>query len=238
MSAGFRFDAPRNLAVFVCEHVGRHGSPILQVAHDAEGDWQFLCGSDHSDDDKPMLVGLGHMVDQDPSVNEVAEMGCHHTASRSSVGAAWRIVDDLEADVLRNIREHGCHVMLIAPDDEGSGFAYSIGLDPELIVVGLPIELMHSMVNALGSRMRDGERAEPGQPVYGLLEAATCTVLEMERRRYKEYLGYALWYHRGPDFRTLQIVWPSKVSGRFPWEPGGEGIRDRQPLLGPYSPMS
>jgi hypothetical protein len=37
MSSDFRFDAPRNLAVYVCEHVGRDGYPILLVVRDEDG---------------------------------------------------------------------------------------------------------------------------------------------------------------------------------------------------------
>jgi hypothetical protein len=231
MGSDFRFDAPRNLGVFVCEHVGRGGKPILMVVHDEEGDWQFLCGGDHGEGEKPMLVGLGHVVGQDPSVNELGEM-CHdHTAMRAAHGAPWEIVDGMEEKVLQNIREHGWHVMRIAEDDEGPGFAYSIGLDPELIVFGLRSDVMHSMINELGARLRSGERLAPGDVVEGLLVDAKCVLVEVERSQYREYFGYALWYHKGPSFRALQIVWPSKTTGALPWEDGGESLRAHQPVL-------
>jgi hypothetical protein len=44
----FEFDEARNTMVFVCARV-RDGAPVLWVSHDENGDWQFLCGGDHSD---------------------------------------------------------------------------------------------------------------------------------------------------------------------------------------------
>jgi hypothetical protein len=233
MSEDFEFDAPRNLGVFVCAHVGTGGAPILEVAHDEDGDWQFLCGGDHGEDDNPMLVCLGHVVDGDPTLNQLAEMCTSHTATRTAPGSPWVVVDEMEAHVHRNIREHGWHVMIISGDDDGPGFAYSIGLDPELIVFGLKTEVMHWMINELGARMRGGEPCAPGDRVEGLLEGATCAVVEVDRDHYRGHFGYALWYHGGPSFRALQIVWPSKTTGTFPWEPGGESLRRDQPVLGP-----
>lgn len=46
---GWRFFEPQNQAVFTTRPVLDDGLPILRVVHDADGDWQFLCG----DDDRP-----------------------------------------------------------------------------------------------------------------------------------------------------------------------------------------
>jgi hypothetical protein len=42
----------------------------------SNGDWQFLCGGDHSgeSDDKPLLDCLENVVLRDPSLNELAAM--------------------------------------------------------------------------------------------------------------------------------------------------------------------
>ncbi len=44
----FDFDEERHTGVYVCARVAQ-GSPILYVSHDADGDWQFLCGGTHED---------------------------------------------------------------------------------------------------------------------------------------------------------------------------------------------
>ena len=79
---------PRNLGVFVCSHVLKRERPILLVSHD-DGDWQCLCGgSDHGDD--AHLVGVGHLIDDDPSLNECADLPGNWCAERDSPGATWR----------------------------------------------------------------------------------------------------------------------------------------------------
>lgn len=40
----------------------------------------------------------------------------------------------------------------------------------------------------------------------------------MDKRRYREYLGYARWFYDGDGFDVLQIVWPDKQAS-FPGEP-------------------
>jgi uncharacterized protein DUF4262 len=90
---------------------------------------------------------------------------------------------------------------------------------------------MHSMINELGKRVRDGEQAAHGGRVDGLLVGATCVLVDVDREQYREYFGYTLWYRQGPSFRALQIAWPSKTTGKLPWEAGGESLRAHQPLL-------
>lgn len=44
----FEFDEARTARVYVCDRVAG-GTAILLVAHDSDGDWQFLCDGDHGD---------------------------------------------------------------------------------------------------------------------------------------------------------------------------------------------
>ena len=79
--------APRSLGVFVCSHVFQRARPVLLVSHD-DGDWQFLCGgADHVDDCH--LVGVGHLIDNDKSLNECADLPVEWAAEREGVGAPW-----------------------------------------------------------------------------------------------------------------------------------------------------
>jgi hypothetical protein len=65
--------SPSNLKSYVCSHVFCRTRPILLVAHD-EGDWQFMCaGTDHDQDDC-RVVGVGHLIDRDPTLNECADL--------------------------------------------------------------------------------------------------------------------------------------------------------------------
>lgn len=41
----------------------------------------------------------------------------------------------------------------------------------------------------------------------------------MQTSRYREFLGYALWFYDGDAFDALQIVWPDEAC-RYPWDAG------------------
>ena len=78
---------PANLGVYVCPHVFNDVRPVLYVCR-ADGDWQFLCGSgDH--EDAPHLVGVGHLTDRDPTLNELADLKPNWEAERDSVDEKW-----------------------------------------------------------------------------------------------------------------------------------------------------
>ena len=79
---------PRNLGCFVCSHVFEKTRPILLVVHE-DWDWQFMCGAaDHAGDDGH-LVGVGHLTDRDPSLNECADLPNGFVAERFAVGEPW-----------------------------------------------------------------------------------------------------------------------------------------------------
>jgi hypothetical protein len=233
--AAFRFQQPEDLGVFVCDKVWSRRMPILFVCCDSEGDWQFLCGGDHSDDaeDSGSIVCLKHVVDLDESLNEVSELCPLGEARRESSSAPWQFHDGMEDIVRNNVAEHGCHVMQVSADDEGAGFAYSIGLtknygQSEVICFGLRQELMHWMINEIRDRMAQGERLNDGDQLSGLIEGYGCILKRMERTNYREYLGYARWFYEGDAFDALQIVWPDKQN-RFPWDAGYAAPQDQQP---------
>lgn len=84
-----RFDREPHLRVFVCSHVFSRTLPIRYVVHDQDGDWQFLCGGGH--EDGPRIVGVGHLVEFDPSLRGVDEHLPRGAAlERESPGAPWR----------------------------------------------------------------------------------------------------------------------------------------------------
>jgi hypothetical protein len=141
----------------------------------------------------------------------------------------------MEDEVRHNIEEFGWHVMMVDSDEEGPGFVYTIGLwktlqVPELICVGLKLDVMHAMVNELGERRRKGEIVVPGEPVQGLVSNFPCVLKTMAMKHYEAYLGYAIWYYDGNQFPVEQIVWPDR-SARFPWDVGYDAPPTQQPRL-------
>lgn len=235
--AEFSFDEPENLAVYVCNNVLRQGKPVLYVSHDAEGDWQFLCGGTHAEqtDDEGCLVCLRDMVERDQTLNELATLCPSNSAERDSVGSPWRIYDDMEGIVRENVRKHGCHVMMVEADDEGPAFAYSIGVNTtrgtaELICFGLRSEVMHRLINDLYARMAKGERYSDGDRVAELIAGYDCVLKKVQECWYREYFGYARWFHDGDDFEALQLVWPDKQH-RYPWDEDYSIPHNLQPTL-------
>ena len=70
----------------------------------------------------------------------------------------------------------------------------------------------------------------------GILADRAVTFRTVARRHYPAYLGYGGWFHGGPRFPALQVVWPD-AEGRFPWERWfSHALRDVQPLLSELEP--
>lgn len=73
---------------YACIHVIKRDRAILLVAHDLDGDWQFLCGDSHASSEGH-VVGIGHLLDSDPSLNELVDLPINSEASRSDANSPW-----------------------------------------------------------------------------------------------------------------------------------------------------
>lgn len=227
----FEFSAARNTAVFICARV-RDGAPVLHVTHDADGDWQFLCGGDQHGEgqsDGALLACMECVVADDLTLNELADLCEHWTAARGHVGDVWRRHDDGEDFIIDAVARCGWAVELIAAGDEASqpAFAYTVGLHksfhaPELIVVGLTHQAMGGILNELGERIKAGETLPLGEDVSGILEGYPVRLRQVQDpESYREHVGYALWFNKGYDFPLLQVLWPDR-RGRFPGDPDAD----------------
>lgn len=87
---GWRFPVGPNTAVFTTSFV-LDGKPVTYVSHDVDGDWQFF-----SDDEAPnyeavaKIVGLGQMLEFDPTLVGLATMPPGFGARRGAVGEQWK----------------------------------------------------------------------------------------------------------------------------------------------------
>lgn len=77
------------IGVIVCIHIFNSEKPVSMAVHDDEGDWQFLCGSEHDGIEEARLVEISHPFERDPTLNEIAELPLGFMARRSEVGGAW-----------------------------------------------------------------------------------------------------------------------------------------------------
>jgi len=80
-------DGKEQLA-FVCSHVFEQTGPILLVSH-ADGDWQFLCGGGHEEEEIPQVIGMNHLFERDPSLHQVMNLPKDWEAERASASATW-----------------------------------------------------------------------------------------------------------------------------------------------------
>jgi hypothetical protein len=143
--------------------------------------------------------------------------------------------DDVERRVLNDVAVSGCHVIKVMEDASGPGFAYSVGLfhnfdHPEILIVGLDLDLMHGIINNLRDDIRSGARFESKRRVAGILEGFDCEFRDVAASHYRGLLGCALWLYGGTDFPALQCVWPD-MKGHFPWEADFNAkLKSRQPI--------
>ncbi len=74
---------------YVCIHVFTRERPVLLVSR-PEGQWCLLCGDEHDDDASAYrVVGIGHLLERDPSINAVLDLPPEWDAERSADGQPW-----------------------------------------------------------------------------------------------------------------------------------------------------
>lgn len=128
--------------------------------------------------------------------------------------------DKIIESVCNTIDEHGLCVMYIFGDEGESNFAYTVGLSdhahPELFIRGLPQQVAHGVLNAVGRDIREtGLVLQPGLTITGYLDGGypLCPALMTENEAYTAQRLY------GSDVEVLQLVMPD-MSTNWPWEPG------------------
>ncbi|UTW61299.1 hypothetical protein KFE98_14930 [bacterium SCSIO 12741] len=85
----FKFTDSETKACFTCDHVVSGERSIVYVAHDADGDWHFMCDGDDHTEENAKIISLKQAVELDPSVNDLYEMPIGVGAVRKSPGERW-----------------------------------------------------------------------------------------------------------------------------------------------------
>jgi hypothetical protein len=139
--------------------------------------------------------------------------------------------------ILENIKQYGCHLVLIESTDYLPAFVYTIGLykefkHPEIICFGLKTEVMAGILNHACDLIKKGEFLLTNFLYSGFIEGYKIQFLQVAKDYYKDYLGYGGWfYDMSFDFPALQLVWPDKEN-KFPWQPEfNTDWKFKQPLL-------
>jgi len=75
--------------VYVCTHVFDGSQPVTLVSR-PDGDWCFLCGGEHEDDASSYrVVGIGHLFDTDPTIQNLSDLEPNWEAERKRPGQTW-----------------------------------------------------------------------------------------------------------------------------------------------------
>lgn len=82
------FAEPSHQAVFTTKPVLHLKTPVLEVFHDRDGDWQFMCGTTTGTEDA-CVVSLGCMVELDHSLCELADLPIAWVAWREASDRPW-----------------------------------------------------------------------------------------------------------------------------------------------------
>ena len=128
--------------------------------------------------------------------------------------------------VRADIAAFGWHVVKVLGEADLPEFAYTVGLTksyrhPEVIMFGAPLDLMHKLLNVIGSAVKGGTRFETGRPYSSIIKRFDCCFQEFPKSQYSEHLGCALGFYEHDKFSALQCFWPD-AAGLFPWDPGAD----------------
>jgi hypothetical protein len=87
--ASWPFADAVNTASFTTRQVLDGLNPVVEVYHDHDGDWQFLCGTTTAVADLK-LVCMGCMLERDPSLAELADLPRGWSAIRDDPQSDWK----------------------------------------------------------------------------------------------------------------------------------------------------
>ncbi len=76
------------IPAYVCSHVFEGSKPVLLVCKE-DGDWQFLCGEEHDQEEIPRVIGINHILYKDASLNELMDLDDNWEAERCTIESKW-----------------------------------------------------------------------------------------------------------------------------------------------------
>lgn len=141
----------------------------------------------------------------------------HEPGSRSDI---W---DDDDRSVVSDVDEYGWHAsMVFCPEGITPSWTYTTGLAhtfgvPDLVMVGLDPQHMHSWLNKVVEMIRAGRVLGDDTQVDGVLEGYTLLVRDVDSGWVAPLFGCTRWFYRNPNPPLQQLVWPDPHH-RMPWD--------------------
>jgi hypothetical protein len=212
------------------------GAPVLLAKHFAPATWLFHCASTQSIDDKRTGC-LGCIASAHPEVVELADLPLDHHANRNTQNDPWERFapqKSVREIVQAGIDADGFQIVLLPPDRPI--WAFTIGLQesfdqPEVMVIGVPGQMLHQMVINLAHFVAAGESISAGLRTSEVLQNLECELRPVDPVWYDVLLRPLKEFYGAKPFTVLQCLWPDK-QGKFPFdEDFNEALRARQPYL-------
>ncbi|GAA3856098.1 DUF4262 domain-containing protein [Saccharothrix violaceirubra] len=138
--------------------------------------------------------------------------------------------------LLEQSETNGHAVITVPQDDEGAGYAFSVGAwrrygIAEAVVIGLPPEMAKMLLRMYVVRSVQGERFVPGKLYFDFFDGTPVTFEKVFKGFYAEFFGSAFLLYAKGDFAAVQIVLPT-TDGHWPWSDNAPaGFADWQLLL-------
>ncbi len=154
---------------------------------------------------------------------------------------AGNAFDKYLLDVQRVVETHGWAVQGVVPNDGEPGvpFAYTIGLiergcAAEVLAAGLPLEILHPMLNQIATSMT----STGGMPPTSWTLPGGYEMKPVFLTRHSEPLipGMAFRYYNTDQVPVVQYVWPSE-DHFYPWDERWPHGPDTQPVGGVGRPL-
>lgn len=142
----------------------------------------------------------------------------------TALDADPQTLDEHEARFVANIGEHGWYRTSVLGEEDLPAFSYTTGFwhalgFPEIIVFSLKSETAHAVFWDIFKGVRAGRHFQFGKRIAGVLDNFDIALLPVDKRHYREHLGWSSWFYAGDDFPCAQLVWPDRAN-LFPWEEG------------------
>ena len=112
-----------------------------------------------------------------------------------------------------DILKYGFEVIMVPKTNYLPSFAYTVGLwksykHPELISLGLPIDILHTMLNTVVFEVIKREKLiEIGRNYHDILEKYPVQFLTVDNRNIPDYFVLAIFYYQSVDFLSFILIW-------------------------------
>jgi hypothetical protein len=144
----------------------------------------------------------------------------------------WATDADDRARLVAMVDKYRWMVRFIEPSPTSPPWAYTVGLTafdrPELVVMGMPMNPVHRLLNGLAEMVIDGTAPQPGSH----LRFTNGLHLEWVRLSQPTAHLHSATDLFGQRIRAMQAV-HADDRGRWPWDARYRDGRGGQPVLGP-----